>query len=31
MRLEETPEPIRSEVVKLGKTLEREWLRRYSD
>jgi DNA-binding PadR family transcriptional regulator len=28
MRLEEVPEPIRSEAIRLGRTLEREWLRR---
>jgi hypothetical protein len=26
--VEEAPEPFRSEAIKLGRTLEREWLRR---
>jgi len=28
IRIEEAPEPIRSEALKVGRTLEREWLRR---
>lgn len=28
IRVEEAPEPFRSEAVRLGKTLEREWLKR---
>jgi len=27
IRVEEAPEPLKSEAVRLGKTLEREWLR----